>query len=841
MRGGILHKSTAKVDKNVYTGVALGAMIVAGLTIAAPAMAQDSAQTAAKPAEDSATLAGGEILVTARRKSENILTTPISIKAITAEDLAAKGSATIQDIAQSTPGLNVQQSSVGGARADRSAVAIQLRGFTPPNSQAQTTSIFIDGAPVSTATALQALTNPERIEVIKGPQSALFGRQTFAGAINVVTKAPSEDLSGSVAVSGGTRNNYDVQVEVSAPIVKDILSFRVSGRAFGKNGSYKNAGVPGQTLGDQSTKTGSLAVHFTPTEQLTVKLFGLYTKLDDGPAATGLISAYSTRAPYGAGLVVSQSNCNITSSAGVANPFFCGTVPGITALTPSSNVTSPAIVNFLKRTTGRVVSPSKGVDGYGLVNRYYHLHANVDYALGDSGVTLSSLTAYNKELKSELADLDNFESSSVTTLVAGRTSYPDGYYNFDFLIENRAKDFSQELRTSFENGGPLHASFGGSYLKARSQGDQGSAYLSQMTAAGAVQNKTYGLFGSVGYDFNEQFTLSADGRYQIDKLYAFAGPAGTTFLGAVVPANALVTSAKFKNFLPRVIGQFNLTPRNMFYASFSKGVNPGAFNTTSPSSPEPSVRAQFFANGYGVAVKPEKITNYEFGGKGRLGAIRYDAAAFYAIWENQIQTQSTILVKTAADSGPAPVGSALQVTASVNTGKVRIWGLEANTSVDLMQGLTFDLGAAYIKTFILTATNSAVANFYNIPAGGFRGNENPFISKYSATAALAYETPISNDASAYGRADFSYKSGGYTDISNFSKTRDTTQVNVRIGLKNETLSIEGYVTNLFNNLVFYNANSGSLLLPGVASGQYGALVAQLRDKRTFGARGTFKF
>jgi iron complex outermembrane receptor protein len=444
-------------------------------------------------------------------------------------------------------------------------------------------------------------------------------------------------------------------------------------------------------------------------------------------------------------------------------------------------------------------------------------------------------------LKSELADLDNFESSGVTALVAGRTSYPDGYYNFDFLIENRARDFSQELRTSFENGGPLHASFGGSYLNARSQGDQGSAYLNQLTTAGATQNRTLGVFGSAGYDISEKFTISADARYQVDKLYAFAGPAGTTFLGAVVPANTLVTSAKFKNFLPRVIGQFNLTPRNMFYASYSKGVNPGAFNTTSPSSPEPSVRAQFFANGYETAVRPEKITNYEFGGKGRLGKIRYDAAAFYAIWSNQIQTQSTILVKTAADSGPAPVGSVLQVTASVNTGKVRVWGLEANTSVDLARGLTFELSGAYIKTYILSATNAAVSGFYNIPVGGFRGKENPYISKYSGTASLAYETPISSEASAYGRVDFSYKSGGYTDISNYSKTRDTNQVNLRIGLKKNALSVEGYVTNLFNNLAFYNANSGSLLLPGVTSGQYGALLAQLRDKRTIGARATFKF
>lgn len=795
------------------------------------------AQTAPTASEADTAKASGDIVVTARRKSENILKTPISIKALTSEELKAKGIQTIQDIASSTPGLNVQQAATQGGRADRSFNSIQLRGFVPSTSAAQTTSIFIDGAPVSVATGLQAITNPERIEVIKGPQSALFGRQTFAGAINVVTKTPSDDLTGSLSLSGGTRANYAVEGDVSAPIIRDVLSVRASINVFGKHGSYRNVFLPGETLGDQTTKSGSLAILFKPTSNLTFKAFGLLTELKDGPAATGLISAYST--PAGQNLVIGQSNCTITSSTGVRNPFFCGVAPPLSALAPSANTaTTAAIAKFLARADNRVILPEDGVQGYGLVNQFYHIHLNADWALG-GGVTLSSLTAWNAELKSELADLDNYYSSSVPS-----ATNPEGFYNFPFLIDSRSRDFSQEFRGTFENGGALHASVGGSYLVQRNQTSNGSEPSNLMTLNGAAQSRTYGVFGSLGYDFSSHFTLSGDARYQIDKLYAFAGGAGFTNGAtlAFTPNGGLIASKVYRNFLPRVIAQYNFSPRAMAYASYSKGVNPGAFNTSFPASKEPQVRAEAARLGFKIAVDPEKITNYEIGTKGRIaGFMRYDAAAYLAIWTNQIQSQSSIVIEDG--SGPSVIGSPLQVVANVNSGAVRVWGLEANTGFDLTRGLTLDLAGAYTKTYILSASNPTISGFYNIPSAGFRGKENPFVSKYSASASLAYTRPISNTVDGFGRIDFTYKSGGYADIANVVRSPDLTQFNLRAGLRTKSVSIEGYVTNLFNNRAYYNVGSAAIQINGVNTGtaQYSGLIAALRELRTVGIRGTFNF
>ena len=179
--------------------------MAAGLATVALIPGQAQAQEARAAAAPGT---GSDIVVTARRREENLLDTPIAISAFTSEALEQRGIKNLQDLGSFVPGLNiVGQATGGGARADRSFVGVILRGMQPSTSSAQTTSMFIDGVPVSQATALQVLTNPARVEVLKGPQSATFGRQTFAGAINVVTKEPADTLGGQISGMVGTRAN----------------------------------------------------------------------------------------------------------------------------------------------------------------------------------------------------------------------------------------------------------------------------------------------------------------------------------------------------------------------------------------------------------------------------------------------------------------------------------------------------------------------------------------------------------------------------------------------------------------------------------------------------------
>ena len=191
-----------------------------------------------------------EIVVTARKKEESLLETPIAITAVTAEDMEKKGITSFNQLIDATPGVNMTNLGGGGGRGDRSFQQITLRGFVTSTTLSTLTATFIDGVPVASPTAVAAVHDPARVEILKGPQAAYFGRNTFAGAVNVVNKQPGEDLGGAVSLMGGTRGNLDLQGSIEGPLFNENYGFRFGAHLFQKDGSYKNAANPSQTLGD---------------------------------------------------------------------------------------------------------------------------------------------------------------------------------------------------------------------------------------------------------------------------------------------------------------------------------------------------------------------------------------------------------------------------------------------------------------------------------------------------------------------------------------------------------------------------------------------------------------
>jgi iron complex outermembrane receptor protein len=784
-----------------------------------------------------------EITVTARKVEERLLDTPIAINAFTGDEIAARNIVNLQDLAQNTPGTNVVNQASGGARSDRSFQAVVMRGISPSGTQLQTSSIFIDGAPVASASAVQTITSPERVEILKGPQSAYFGRQTFAGAINVVNKMPSEEFGGKVSGTAATHANYDTTLELSGPLAGEVLGFRATARANGKHGSYENAAVAGTHLGNQSTKTGSLLLVAQPNDDFEVKAFGLLTDKRDGAPATGIISAYEVRDNSGALVAVNQSNCRLNNNA---NPYFCGTTPKLSALTPAqTGIVPQALLTSLQNPANRVVKPKNGpLDGYGLKARDVHLHLAADYDVSDE-ITLSSLTAYNKGRFSELADLDNLGSTNFT-FFGSNTGY-----NFSFLIESISKDYSQEVRATYGGDGPFHATVGASYLYSRTQGATGGNGGSliaplQVTKGGQFVTKTTGGFFGLGYDVTPEFSLNFDGRYQVDKNATFAAPAGITVTSpgfgvatGFYAGGTKVVEGTYKNFMPRFIAQYKWDADNMLYASYSKGINPGVFNTgflTPPATGVNQVAALVAANKLQVVVDPEKLTNYEIGAKGLLldNKMRYELAAYYMEWRDQINSQSFFYLDN--------VGQVQQLGASSNTGSVNIKGLEAGVGFTLAKGLSLDLGAALTDAVTQTAVNAATTSLTGMT--NFKGKLTPYTSKYSGTATLQYITPLVEASNLDGliRIDTTMKSGTYTNLANNVKTPSITNVNLTLGVRNDTYTLEAFATNLFNSKAYYSAVDGVLVDASFTHfGTSSALVIQPRELRTIGVKGSVQF
>lgn len=785
-------------------------------------LASIGASTAwAQAATGSSAAAPGDIVVTARKRAEDILKTPVAVSVVTSQDIEKRGIVSLSDLAANTPGVTINNNSSG--RADRSFQQIIIRGFTPSTSLATTVSTFIDGAPVSSPTALTTISDPARIETLKGPQSAYFGRNTFAGAVNIVNKEPSDHWGGELLAMGGVRNSYRLHAALEGPIVGDKLTFRIAGDQFGKDGAYRNL-YTGQTLGDQSSKSVNGLLVAKPLEGLTVKLFGLYSEDHDGPAAQGLIGAYQVSdAATGRTVVVNQSNCILNGVASgtvgtagstqrVLYPSFCGVAPGLSAVAPSANtVTTPQISNFLANSTGRIFSGANGVQNYGLLRRFHHMHAAIDYQIADTGLTLSSITSGNGEGYSTLVDLKNYGSSS---------------FDFPYLIERRNNDFSQEVRLGFDNGGPLKATVGGSYLNNWIRSDLGGPSVGGVTSAGMTKSKTLGGFFALSYKFFDRLTVNAEGRYQSDKLYAYTDTDGHNPL----------TQATYNNFLPRAIAQFDVSRNTMLYASWAKGVNPGQFNTSFLTSP-PATVAAAQAAGINVQVRPEKVTNYEVGIKGKLldGHLRYALDGYYAQWRDQINTIALALLDP-------NTGVPQLVQGTANTGSVNMKGIEFDGSYVVSSLITLNAAAALNDSNILSYASPTVSKLTGI--FDYSGKQMANTSKWSATAGIQFGGKVRGPGNAtwFARADYAYKSGVWSNAANIVRTPDYHNVNLRVGTTIDRLSLDLFVNNVFNNLAYTSIGDQFVFTPNFAyTSTNSALIVGLREKRSAGIQAKLKF
>ncbi|EIZ80511.1 TonB-dependent receptor, plug [Novosphingobium sp. Rr 2-17] len=807
--------------------------------IAAPALAQN-AETEGN--------VGGDIIVTARKTGENILRTPVTVTALTSEALDARGIVAMTDLAASTPGININNSSSG--HADRSFQQVILRGMAPSTTLATTTSMFIDGVAVSSPSQLNAVSDPERVEIIKGPQSAYFGRNTFAGAINVVNKVPGNDWKGQMLGMVGTRDNWRLRGSVEGPIIEDLIAFRVNGEKYSKGGSYTN--YDGQRLGDQSTTVGSIMFAITPSADVKIKLFGMMSEDKDGPSAQTRIYAYDAKTASGQTVVKGQSNCTLSgdtrgvlgadgkpAGTAVQNNYFCGTI-GSSVNPVTANVTNTDFIRqFLAIGTNRVVSPEDGVDGYGLRRKTQHVHGTMDWDIAD-GLTASVLAGYNKETWSTLIDLDGYD----TTAYTGST-YGEGYFNYPYLIERKIEDFSVEGRLSYKRG-PFRGVAGVSYLSADQYqglgGGSGKLTSANLSGGGLSRNKTTGMFFGLTYDVTSTLSASVEGRYQIDQLQAFAGASGLNNLSsAYIPAGfysagTLLASSKYKNFTPRVIVNWQINPDTMVYASWSKGVNPAQFNTSILSNVDSVQKASLEAGGQ-LAIEPEKVTNYEIGLKGRIGStFRYAFATYYAQWTNQINNVLIVAPDATQSTGYS------FVNAAANTGKVDLYGLEGDVSWRPTDFLTIEAAGAItgsdIKEFSSTAV-SALTGVYD-----FSGKEMKNTSKYSANVGVTVGTDIAgwDRGRWFVRGDWNFKSGQWTNEANIARTPDIHMFNARAGISHGNISLEAFVTNIFNNKKPISVSDNYLFTPNFQyTSRYSALQLGLPDLRTAGVQAKISF
>ncbi|MFN3286990.1 MAG: TonB-dependent receptor plug domain-containing protein, partial [Sphingomonadaceae bacterium] len=181
----------------------------------------------------------GEIIITARKTAERLSDAPVSVSALGGDQIRELGLNSIDDFAKQSTGISFSQAF--GRSSDRPVVRGQSNVLANVQFGVETgAAYFIDG--IYYQGDIQGF-DPEaieRVEVIKGPQSALYGRNTYAGAINYITRDPSNRLTASVRASAAEYDEYAVSAAVSGPLIGDWLGFRVGGRYFTYGGQYRN-------------------------------------------------------------------------------------------------------------------------------------------------------------------------------------------------------------------------------------------------------------------------------------------------------------------------------------------------------------------------------------------------------------------------------------------------------------------------------------------------------------------------------------------------------------------------------------------------------------------------
>jgi iron complex outermembrane receptor protein len=836
------------------------AAIALSIALAAPVAAQPSLE---------------EIVVTARKREENLKEIPLSISAFSAEDIEKKGFKGLEDIAFAAPGM--QYSNQGGQIPGRYTSAIRFRGMNvnSDSPSLQLGSLFIDGIYVLGGTSSIPLDDVERIEVIKGPQSAYFGRNTFGGAVNYITKNPSMDeYKGKLAASAATYSEFDVSASHEGPLVEDKLAYRIGTRLYSKGSMFTAS--DGGDLGEESSKSINGTLYATPTDALTVKLRAFYVKDDDGPAAGGIVAGIRNDSCTGKTITTQDP------AAPTARPrnYICGIVPtqgnaisniGTRQIIDSNTSLFPQQLGFIGRPTflvdnliNRANRPEVNVpdiDSMGLERDIFRTSLALNYEFAD-GYDLDLQGGYNRLRANWLRD---FGLSAL-----------ENWYSRD---PQDAKDYSAEVRIASPQDQALKWLVGANYYQQKfvqsgSGGDAISLCTTIIsapppgerctrnpffTANSLLQNtdkiKAWGIFGSASYDITETITASFEGRYQHNN-------AAT----AILTPNPLKKIDK--NFLPRAILRWQPSDDTNVYASYAKGVIQGQPNAQiATATPNELRQYQAQLPGVGATLPAEILDMYELGWKQSVADNRanFNVAAYYGKWKNQKGRGLAVVQEDCGSPshglaggciggnppGLSPVGQPARNldgtpflnSRNVNTpGTSKLWGVEWESAAAITEAWDAKLTVTYARS----KYKDFLFNFVT-PIAGFsqmKGNANARFPKWSGALNSGYTAELSQDWDWFINGDLLYFGKAFVDESNLAQCNDYFLVNARAGVEKDNFRVELFVKNMLDDdnwaacarwTDFDNAPSLALL----TFNQGVAVTPQ--NKRQFGLRTSIEF
>ena len=815
------------------------------LLLAASAMATAGAFATSSHAQQTAQIGLEEIVVTARKVEENLMQVPMAITAFSSKDIDSMGIKQLIDISAMTPSFNMVNQTGGSGRNDRSASSLTFRGLYVNLNAGATAGglLFVNGTPVIGAQP-PAISEVERIEVLKGPQSAYFGRSTFMGAINFVTREPNmTEYKGRFSAEYGSFGSSEENVSFEGPIVADKLAARISGRYYYRGGQYVNWANTNERMGMQSTKSIAASFVAQPNDNLKLKAYFNYFNDSDGQSAQGAIKS-------------DQFNCNpggVNPATRVGNGYYCGELPDVNRI-PVKNISADTTVYpllkdvlFTRPRYPLLFDPTFN-QHFGLERKAVQADFHIDYEFAD-GYTFNSITAYHRDKTSVGIDL-NYRAGldRPNPIYAADPVNRLSWLNFTQWSQGYSRDWSQEIRFTSPPTERFRWMAGGSYLNYASPGGvvYGLANTGPNFSTSITRGRVYtpAVFGGLYFDIVDNLTLTGEARYQWDHVrnVPLIAATGTPVLP---PLNAIQKNT-FKSFAPRVSLDYKFAPNSTAYALWSRGYRPGGFNIALLTNPARVVAAiQAAAPGATGSYLQEQLDNFEAGFKATFfdNRARTTIAVYHDKWKNG-QSGASIPVNLPATPTDPAITNLFNVT--VNTGIATLNGFEFEGEFQVSEQLklsgNFALNTSKIGTANLALYSCTdCANILGNNKLGL-GNQLPTAPKYTWALSAEYTDHLTGDYDWYARVDYSHRGRNFTDFSNVAWVGASDKINMRIGARNDVFSIEGFVTNLNNDKTLLAGLTGVdvfTFIPGTVNRN--EIRMSLPLPRMWGMRASYNF
>lgn len=575
-----------------------------------------------------------DVVVTARRTEESLQRTPLAVSAFSGESLERQGVMQTTDLQGAVPNLNIVQ-----GRGSSNSTNIYIRGVGQPDAL-QTfdpaVGVYVDDVYYSRIRGTQFdLLDLERIEVLRGPQGTLYGKNTIGGALKLVSRRPGQEFRARGSVAYGDYDLIDVQAAVSGPI-SDNFALGLSA-LHSERGGYVTDPSTGAEYNDKNSTAVRAALAWDPVSSIRVDLTADYARDD-------------------AGLTVGQAQNTLTNLFGV--PLIV-----LPAVAPE--------YNFQTRTTPGLPNETR-LESWGSALR-------VAWQLSDS-LTLKSITSYRELNTDDYIDFDATQLEIADALVA--------------VDQNQV---SQELQLTYDSG-PITAVGGLYYLKEDVSSHQES-YDDDLTSAlffpllglngnytftrfidDALETTSQAAYGNLTWQVTDALRLSGGVRYtKEEKDYARRTNVASN-APALVSAYAFAPPiAEYEDTSVMVSADYQLTEDVMAYARFSQGFKSGGYNGRANTPAESTEYRPETADSYEIGVKTSAWDN----------RVRFNIAAFQTRYED-------FQARVSGLSTDPITGLPLAGLSVINAGVLDLFGWEVEAAVNPVRNLTFDAQIGYL-------------------------------------------------------------------------------------------------------------------------------------------------